>query len=94
MKKIPFTLQTGLLAVLVSSFLTACGSSGDGTIAVVVNPLVPGTDVPLTATTSSPDATDFVKGIVTIGGSESTDPLAAGDAVLATSETDEPDLAI
>ncbi len=91
MKKVPATLQTRLLAVIAVSVLAACGSSGDSAPPVVVNPFVPGTDVPLTATTSSTGAADFIKGIVAAGGSESTDPLVAGDAMLAVSETDEPD---
>lgn len=94
MKKSSTTLKASLLTIAVLGFLTACGSSGNETPVVVVNPFVTGTDVPITATTSSAGATDFIKGIVTAGGSESTEPLVAGDAVLAASDTDEADSAI
>ncbi len=84
----------------VTTMLSACGDSSNLTpVAGTGNPppasiFVNGTEVPIAATTSSAGATEFIKGIVSAGGSETTDPLVAGDAVLAISETDEPDQTI
>ncbi|RYX94184.1 MAG: hypothetical protein EOO28_15450 [Comamonadaceae bacterium] len=54
-------------------------------------PLVPGTGVPVAATTDFQAATEFVASIVNAGGSETAEPLAVGDVTLASSETAEPD---
>ena len=70
--------------------LAACGSGGDDSPS---DPLVSGTDVPSSATTSSASAFTFVN--ATAGtSSDTSDPLAVGDVTLATSETDEPDPSI
>ena len=55
---------------------------------------VDGTDVPLSATTSSAGATAFANSLVTAGTSETADPLVLGDAVLASSDTDDADTSI
>jgi hypothetical protein len=54
------------------------------------DPLIAGTEVPTSATTSSPGAIAFVKATAATS-SDTAEPFAVGDAVLATSETDEPD---
>ena len=48
------------------------------------------TDVPLSATTSSAGAMEFVKRVAATS-DNSAEPIRVGDAVLATSDTDEPD---
>ena len=50
----------------------------------------PGTDIPLSATTSPAGAFTFVNGLVSAGGNDTGEPLRVGDATLATSETEEP----
>ena len=52
------------------------------------------TDIPISATTSSAGAFSFVNGVVATGGSETGEPLAVGNAELASSETDEPDTGV
>ena len=52
-----------------------------------------GTDVPLSATTSSAGAMEFVKRVAATS-DNSAEPIRVGDAVLATSDTDEPDPSI
>ena len=49
-----------------------------------------GTDVPLSATTSSAGAMEFVKRVAATSDNKA-EPIRVGDAVLATSNTDEPD---
>lgn len=83
MKSIPWgraslTLATALL-------LAACGGGGD---TVVADPFVEGTDVPLSATTSSAGALAFVKRVAATS-DNTAEPLRVGGAVLATSDTDE-----
>ena len=92
-KKAPgLPVQARVMALSMAAlFLAACGS--DNT-AVVVNPLVEGTNIPVSATTSSESAAIFVKQIVLAGGLEADDALTVGDVVLAKSETDEPDQTI
>jgi hypothetical protein len=55
--------------------------------------MVSGTDVPLSATTSSAGAMEFVKRVAATS-DDKAEPIRVGDAVLATSNTDEPDPAI
>jgi hypothetical protein len=69
--------------------IAACGGGGGGETPVT-NPNVTGTDVPLSATTSSAGALAFVRSVSTTI-VENAEPLVVGDATLATSETDEPD---
>ena len=71
--------------------LAACGGGGGGGGNITVpNGNVAGTDVPVSATTSSAAATAFVKTVAATK-DETASPIVVGDAVLATSETDEPD---
>ena len=86
---------TGGAAIVATAglLLTACGGGGGGGESIAVNPNVPGTDVPLSATTSSAGALAFVK-MVAATSSDSASPLVVGDAVLATSDTDGPDAGI
>ena len=75
-----------------ASVLVACGSS-DSLPAATVPPVisvVPGTDVPVSATTSSTGAAEFVKTVVA-SSADTAEPLVVGDAVLSTTDTEEPD---
>jgi hypothetical protein len=76
------------LTAVISIGLSACGS--DSTPAPQ---FVTGTDVPVTAVESSSGAGVFVKEVVAtpIDIAEKAEPLELGDAVLATSDADEPD---
>jgi hypothetical protein len=80
-----------LLTAVIGLTLSACGS--DSPSATPATPLVAGTDVPVSATATSSGASIFVKEVVAtpIDTAEKAEPLVLGDAVLATSETDEPD---
>ena len=69
-----------------SLLLSACGGGGSGAAPVANN----GTDVPQSAMTSSAGAIAFMKGVAA-SSSDTAEPLRVGDAVLATSDTDEPD---
>ena len=73
--------------------LAACGGGGGGGSPVVVEPVIAGTDVPLSATTSSAGALAFAK-TVAASSDNSASPITVGDAVLATSDSDEPDAGI
>lgn len=72
-----------------SLLLTACGggASGASGAAPVADD---GTDVPRSAMSSVAGAIAFMKS-VGASGDDTASPLRVGDAVLATSETDEPD---
>ncbi len=74
------------------SVLAACGSSDSLPTATVPPPisLVPGTDVPASATTSASGATEFVKTVVA-SSADTAEPLVVGEAVLSTTDTEEPD---
>ena len=72
------------------------GSSGGGGGVPTPNSdpnLMSATDVPLSATTSSAGAMEFVKRVAATSDNKA-EPIRVGDAVLATSNTDEPDPAI
>jgi len=78
----------GLAAVAL--LLAACGGGGGGgEIPAPIDPPVAGTDVPQSATTSSAGALAFVQSVAA-SSSDSAEPIRVGDAVLATSDTDEP----
>lgn len=84
------------LAVVAGTLLVvACGGGGGGGggDAVVTDPNVAGTAVPTSATTSSAGAFTFVNGVAA-SSDNTAEPLVVGDAVLASSETDEPDASI
>lgn len=96
--KILSLTQTALAVASAAAMLAACGDSGglpatgDGANQPpLASSFVQGSEVPITATTSAMGATDFIKSIVTAGGSETKDPLVDGNAILAVSELDEPD---
>lgn len=69
--------------------LAACGGGGGGDPQPPADPLVSGTDVPTSATTSAAGAFAFVSAVASAS-SDTTEPLTVGSATLATSETDEP----
>ena len=76
-----------------SVLLAACGGGG-GTgadaAAPAAGPLADGTDVPQSAMISSAGALAFVKRVAA-SSDNGAEPLRVGNAVLATSDTDEPD---
>jgi hypothetical protein len=76
----------GLIALSASLLLMACGS-GNNTSAPPPVALVPGTDVPASATQSDQAAFDFVASVVAKGEANTDTPLVVGDAELAVSET-------
>jgi hypothetical protein len=82
------------LALSASLLLAACGSGNNGGPSTTPPPqgvaLVPGTDVPVSATQDPSAATDFVAQVVAKGEANTEDPLVLGDATLATSETADP----
>ena len=74
--------------------LAACGGGGGGGgMPVATDPPVAGSDVPLSATTSSAGALAYVKSLAASSDNTAT-PVTVGEAVLATSDTDEPDPSI
>ena len=81
-------LRAGVSLVGGALLLAACGGGG-GSSGPVDAP-VAGSEVPLSATTSSSGAFAFVKSVAA-SRDDTASPLVVGDAVLATSETDEPD---
>lgn len=87
MKAIPWKLSC--LTMACAALLAGCGGGGGGS-AMVTDPFVDGTDVPLSATTSSAGALAFVKRVAATS-DNSAEPIRVGGAVLGTSDTDEPD---
>jgi hypothetical protein len=85
--------RTALGLAVVGSVLVACGSGVNDAPAVIVDPAVDATDVPISATTSAPGAIAFVTATVATS-SDSAEPIVMGDVVLASGETDEPDPSI
>ncbi len=81
--------RTAVTLAITGMLLAACGGGGGGD-GVVADPLVAGTDVPVSATSSSAGAIAFVKSVAATS-SNTAEPIVVGDAVLATSDTDEPD---
>jgi hypothetical protein len=83
----PKTWRRNALSLAASSLLlTACGGGGSSEAPIADN----GTDVPQSATTSSAGAIAFMKSVAA-SSSNTAEPLRVGDAVLATSDADEPD---
>lgn len=74
----------------VAAVLVACGSSDSLPTAAAPPTLIVNTDVPVSATTSSVGALEFVKTVVA-SSADAAEPLVVGDAVLSTSDTEEPD---
>lgn len=73
-----------------ASVLVACGSSDSLPTVAAPPTLIVNTDVPVSATTSSVGAVEFVKTVVA-SSADAAEPLVVGDAVLSTSDTEEPD---
>jgi hypothetical protein len=72
-----------------SLLLTGCGGGGSGASGAA--PVADdGTDVPRSAMASAAGAIAFMKSVAA-SADETASPLRVGDAVLATSDTDEPD---
>ncbi|ROZ78676.1 hypothetical protein [Ramlibacter sp. WS9] len=92
-----YTKHTRVALSLVGGalLLAACGGGGGGEPAmpVATDPPVAGSDVPQSATTSSAGALAYVKSVAASSDNAAT-PVNVGDAVLATSDTDEPDPSI
>lgn len=86
--KTSFT-RTHLSLAAGALLLAACGGGGGDGGTAPTEP-VAGTQVPTSATTSSAGAFTFVRDTAATS-DNSAEPLVVGDAVLATSETDEPD---
>ena len=82
-------MRTGLASAAAALALAGCGGGG-GNGAPPPDPFAPGSDVPLAATQSAAEAARFVRNAGG-GTTESAEPLRLGDAVLATSETAEPE---
>ncbi|MFM9879647.1 MAG: hypothetical protein ACKVOO_04460 [Burkholderiaceae bacterium] len=77
-----------LAAVSAAALVAACGGNDDPVVAAPA-PLVSGSAVPVSATTSAGGAFDFVSSQVTPGGNNG-EPIELGNAMLATSDTAEP----
>lgn len=98
MKSLPFTrtylsLAAGAPLLAASALmLAACGGGGGGSPAPT-DPVVSGTEIPTTATTSSAGAFTYVNSLAS-GSDNTAEPVVVGDVTLATSETDEPDASI
>jgi hypothetical protein len=90
MKKLVTTRYWALGAGV--ALLAACGGGG-GEAPVQAPPVVTGTDIPVSATTSSEGAFTFVNSVASATDNMA-EPLVVGDATLASSETDEPDASI
>lgn len=93
MKQMHSRQAFAMLAISAAALLSACGSGSEIAAPSVPPPsiaLAPGTDVPLSATQSSAQATDFVRTVVSKGEADSEAALVVNDVVLATSETDDP----
>lgn len=89
MKAFPSSLQRphAVAAAVGLLLLSACGGGGGGSGSS--DPLVSGSEIPQSATTSAAGAFAFVASVAAQP-NDSNEPLVAGDAVLATSDTDEP----
>jgi hypothetical protein len=85
------SILSGLAFLSVAgALLSGCGGGGGGGTSAVPDFPGPATGVPASATTSSAGALAFVK-TVAASGDDGAEPLPLGDAMLATSDTDEPD---
>ena len=89
MKATP-SLRAALGMAAATLMVAACGGGGGGGTPVAADPPVAGTDVPASATLSSAGAVAFVRSVAA-SRDETTLPLTVGGAVLATSDTDEPE---
>lgn len=88
----PQAVAVALAAAVGLAMLPACGGGdgdGSGGSGGPGDPVVGGTEVPQSATTSAAGAFAFVASVAA-NASDSSEPLIVGDAVLATSDSDEP----
>jgi hypothetical protein len=81
----------GLLALSTSFLLIACGSGNNTSSSSPPGvALVPGTDVPVSATLDAGAAFNFVAMVVAMGEADTATPLVLGDAELAVSDVTDP----
>jgi hypothetical protein len=80
------TFSTIAVPVALAVSLSACGSSSSSS-----DPLVAGTDIPVSATQTVPGVVSFANLSAAASSGDTSEPLAVGDVSLATSDTDEPD---
>jgi hypothetical protein len=98
--KLFFTHRSWLAASAGALLLAACGSGGDSGgdngASSGGSPLGNGSDIPVSATSSSAGAFSFVQSLVAAGGSETAEPLQLGgdDVSLGSSETDDADTSV
>jgi hypothetical protein len=85
------TASLGLFAAAL--LLAACGGGGGGEPSAGIDPARPGTDVPSSASATSAGAMAFAKSVAA-SSTDSAEPITVGDAVLASSDTDEPETGI
>lgn len=83
------TLRAVFTAAAGALLLAACGGGGSSP-PVANDPPDTGTQVPVSATSSSTGAVAFVKSVAATR-DDTAEPVTVGDAVLATSDTDEPE---
>lgn len=83
------TLRAVFTAAAGALLLAACGGGG-GTAPVSTAPPGAGSEVPASAMSSSAGAVAFVKAVAATR-DDTAEPVTVGDAVLATSDTDEPE---
>jgi hypothetical protein len=79
------TFSALAVPLALAASLSACGSSSSS------DPLVSGTDIPVSATQSVTGVVSFANLSAASSSSDTNEPLAVGDVSLATSDTDEPD---
>jgi hypothetical protein len=92
--KLFFTHRAWLAASAGALLLAACGSGGgDSGSASGGSPPGNGSDIPVSATSSSAGAFRFVEPLVAAGGSETAEPLQLGgdDVSLGNSDTEDAD---
>jgi hypothetical protein len=82
------SLKSTSVLIAMGLSLAACG--GGGGSSSPADPLVAGTDIPVSATETMAGVVSFAN-LTLVGKDESSDPLVIGDAALASSETEEPD---
>ncbi|NMM05724.1 hypothetical protein [Polaromonas sp.] len=88
-----FTHRSWLAASAGALLLAACGSGGDSGSASGGTAPGSGSEIPLSATSSSAGAFSFVESLVAAGDSETAEPLQLGgdDVSLGSSDTDDAD---
>ena len=84
-------LKSSLLFATSAVLLSACGGGSSSTTAAVA--LVAGTDVPVTATETTAGVVSFAN-LSAASSDDTGEPLAVGEAALASSDTDEPDASV